>query len=130
AWFFDPARREQIKSLGEGVAVAIAKAAAAEIRAARKGTPSRLGGDLGYGFAYRVTRPGRPMDFTAFDFALCCYVTYLLATGAPPTRRVNWESGASYGPFHEFLDAAIGPTGFVKVGSGNRPRVDALVRAV
>ncbi len=70
-------------------------------------------------FQHKGPRRNEPMA----EFVLGLAVLYNTATDIPPTRRID-ESGRGIGPFHNFVEACVCPTGLLLDGEG----VDHYVR--
>lgn len=129
AWLTDPLRRAELAALGADLVVSLAKTIAGQLQEDRRPRPHPIGGPDSWGV--RITRRGRPADYAGFYFACCCFVVYACTTRQLPTRRIEPSTGLSFGPFHNFVAAAIEPTGLIDRQRGERtvrPRVDALVR--
>jgi len=77
-------------------------------------------------FYMKTIRRGRPVNYPAHTFADAAYRVFYYVTDDLPTRRINCFTNASYGPFHDFLEAAIGPTKLIQENA----KVDKLVRQV
>jgi hypothetical protein len=77
---------------------------------------------------YLRPRTGRPPNECALRFAECAADIFERVTKKPATRRLHSDKGEQYereyGPFRDFLRAAIEPTGLRRAGV----KVDALLR--
>lgn len=120
--YFNHSLKKAILAADHDVLRGTAKAAIATLKE-RKQNPTPW---TGVYCGTRSVRRGQPIDFPAYIFAEAAYRTFFHATRNIPTRRVDALSGKSYGPFHEFFEAAIRPTGLIR----SHVAVDNLVRDV
>lgn len=47
---------------------------------------------------------GRPRAIQAMESARACAIVYQDLTGKRPARRIQWDTGSAYGPFHDFVE--------------------------
>jgi hypothetical protein len=60
--------------------------------------------------------PGPSGDLARF-LAAELSIVYYHATGAKPTKRTDWGSGCTYGPFHEFVTDVLEQAGIYSPGA-------------
>jgi hypothetical protein len=98
---------------------ALAEAAAAARR--------ELSGDGPFGAAFMIdgvilSRRGRTPNVHVVQLGMDLAFIWRIATGAGPTLAKRKDDGTAYGPFIDFIEAAVRPTGLV----AEHHRVDAL----
>jgi len=102
AWWSEPERIEDLRGIDEKTLRTLRDCAVATIEEKRKMRPNPI--TAGVNCGTKITRRGRPANFSGHDLACACYTCFYDATGIIPRRRTDaYHDGTEYGPFRDFL---------------------------
>lgn len=111
---------DDVRNLKPDQLAALRVTAVATIEAHREQPPNPI--SAGANSGAKITRRGRPADFSGHDIACAAYVCFYDVTGIIPKRRTDaYAGGMEYGPFRDFMTAIMQQAGI----SGN---VDWMLR--